>query len=209
MSSNVSASPRTAQTAITRMSSSRCSTFHAQRGSSMVSNAVIRASSMASPSVGKGRALAGQPARIEAPDFMRSPWPGTATLEELVATAKLRWRVERDFAELKQEIGLGHFEGRGWRGFHHHASLCIAAYAFLAAERCRFPPGWRPELEAPERPADYRPRGSSRAPGAAQPGLDRDLAPAPRGGAAAPPAALPLLPAELRAATRVQQFMTR
>src|SRR3954454_3380182 len=66
--------------------------------------------------------------------------PGTATLEELVATAKLRWRVERDFAELKQEIGLGHFEGRGWRGFHHHASLCIAAYAFLAAERCRFPP---------------------------------------------------------------------
>src|SRR3954453_1960262 len=75
MSSNVSASPRTAQTAITRMSSSRCSTFHAQRGSSMVSNAVIRASSMASPSVGKGRALAGQPARIEAPDFMRSPSP--------------------------------------------------------------------------------------------------------------------------------------
>src|SRR4051794_40613126 len=142
--------------------------------------------------------------------YWLSTLPEAATLEELVATAKLRWRIERDFEELKQEIGLGHFEGRGWRGFHHHASLCIAAYAFLVAERCRpSPPGWRPEPEAPERPADYRPRGSSRAPGAAQPGLDRDLAPAPRGRADAPPAALPLLPAELRATTRVQQFMTR
>ena len=94
--------------------------------------------------------------------------PGTATLEELVAIAKLRWRIERDFEELKQELGLGHFEGRGWRGFHHHASLCIAAYGFLVAERCRFsPPGWRPEPEVPERPADYRPRGSSGAPRAA------------------------------------------
>ena len=72
--------------------------------------------------------------------YWLSTLPGTATLEELVATAKLRWRVERDFEELKQELGLGHFEGRGWRGFHHHASLCIAAYAFLVAERCRFSP---------------------------------------------------------------------
>src|SRR4051794_17584437 len=83
--------------------------------------------------------------------YWLSTLPGAATLEELVATAKLRWRVERDFEELKQELGLGHFEGRGWRGFHHHAALCIAAYGFLAAERCRFsPPGWRPEPEAPE-----------------------------------------------------------
>src|SRR5206468_10617901 len=103
--------------------------------------------------------------------YWLSTLPEAATLEELVATAKLRWRVERDFEELKQELGLGHFEGRGWRGFHHHASLCIAAYGFLVAERCRFsPPGWRPEPEAPERPAGYRPRGSSRAPRAAQPG---------------------------------------
>src|SRR3954465_8738125 len=64
--------------------------------------------------------------------------PEAATLEGLVATAKLRWRIERDFEELKQERGLGHFEGRGWRGFHHHASLCVAAYGFLMAERCRF-----------------------------------------------------------------------
>ena len=142
--------------------------------------------------------------------YWLSTLPEAATLEELVATAKLRWRIERDFEELKQELGLGHFEGRGWRGFHHHASLCIAAYAFLVAERCRFSPqGWRPRLAAPERPAGYRPRNSPRAPRAAQPGLDRDLAPAPRGRADAPPAALPLLHAELRATARGQWFMTR
>src|SRR5207247_9310031 len=49
--------------------------------------------------------------------------------------AKLRWRIERDYQELKQELGLGHFEGRGWHGFHHHATLCIAAYGFLISER--------------------------------------------------------------------------
>jgi SRSO17 transposase len=142
--------------------------------------------------------------------YWLSTLPETATLEELVATARLRWRVERDFEELKQELGLGHFEGRGWRGFHHHASLCIAAYALLVAERCRFPPpGWRPRLAAPERPADYRPRNSSRAPRAAQPGVDRHLAPAPRGRADAPAAAMPLLPAALRAAAHAPQLMTR
>ena len=84
--------------------------------------------------------------------YWLSTLPEASTLEELVAAAKLRWRVERDYEELKQELGLGHFEGRGWRGFHHHASLCIAAYAFLAAERCRFsPPGWRPRPGTPER----------------------------------------------------------
>ena len=61
-------------------------------------------------------------------------------LTVLVAKAKLRWRVERDYQELKDEIGLDHYEGRGWRGFHHHASLCIATYAFLVAERTRLSP---------------------------------------------------------------------
>jgi SRSO17 transposase len=141
--------------------------------------------------------------------YWLSTLPETATLEELVATARLRWRIERDFEELKQELGLGHFEGRGWRGFHHHASLCIAAYGFLVAERCRFsPPGWRPRLAAPEPPAGHRPRGSSRAPRAAQSRVDRHLAPAPRGRADAPPAAMPLLPAGLRAATHIHQLMT-
>jgi SRSO17 transposase len=141
--------------------------------------------------------------------YWLSTLPEATSLEDLVATAKLRWRIERDFEELKQELGLGHFEGRGWRGFHHHASLCVAAYGFLVAERCRFsPPGWRPEPEARERPAGYRPRGSSRAPGAAQPALDRDLAPAPRGGAAAPAAPMPLLPAGPRATAHARQLMT-
>jgi hypothetical protein len=54
--------------------------------------------------------------------------------------AKHRWIVERDSLELKQELGLGHFEGRSWRGFHHHATLSIAAYGFLVAERSLFPP---------------------------------------------------------------------
>jgi len=61
-------------------------------------------------------------------------------LRKLVAITKLRWRIERDYEELKQELGLGHFEGRNWRGFHHHATLSIAAYGFLVLERCLFPP---------------------------------------------------------------------
>ena len=60
--------------------------------------------------------------------------------QKLVSSIKLRWRIERDYQELKDEIGLGHFEGRGWRGFHHHATMCIAAYAFLVAERGTFSP---------------------------------------------------------------------
>jgi SRSO17 transposase len=65
--------------------------------------------------------------------------PAEATLDELVATAALRRHIERDYRELKRELGLGHFEGRGWRGLHHHASLCLAAYGFLVRERCLFP----------------------------------------------------------------------
>jgi SRSO17 transposase len=63
--------------------------------------------------------------------------PSEATLEQLVFVTKMRWRIERDYQELKQGFGLTHHEGRGWRGFHHHATLCIAAYAFLVTERLR------------------------------------------------------------------------
>jgi SRSO17 transposase len=95
--------------------------------------------------------------------YWLSTLPAATGIEELVATAKARWRIERDFRELEQEIGLGHFEGRGWRGFHHHASLCIAAYGLLVAERCRFPPARRfdrDRLPAPALPAGFRPRGA-------------------------------------------------
>jgi SRSO17 transposase len=99
-----------------------------------------------------------------------STLPPKAKLKDLVKIAKHRWVIERDYEELKQELGLGHYEGRGWRGFHHHATLCIAAYGFLVAERNRFSPSARVgnlRLSAPEPPPDFRPRGSPGAPRAA------------------------------------------
>ena len=84
-------------------------------------------------------------------------------LKQLVRMAKHRWIIERDYEELKQELGLGHYEGRGWRGFHHHATLCMAAYGFLVTERNRFSPSARIGnlgLPAPQLPPDFRPRGS-------------------------------------------------
>ena len=95
--------------------------------------------------------------------YWLSNQPASLPLRKLVALAKQRWIIERDYQELKQELGLGHFEGRGWRGFHHHATLCIAAYGFLVAERSRFSPAARagyPGLSAPELPPDFQPRGS-------------------------------------------------
>src|SRR5246500_3706184 len=62
------------------------------------------------------------------------------SFSRLAGIAKMRWRVERDYQELKQEVGLGHYEGRGWPGFHHHGTLCIAVYGFLAPNGGRSPP---------------------------------------------------------------------
>jgi SRSO17 transposase len=72
--------------------------------------------------------------------YWLSTLPADISFEELVDRTKLRWRIERDYQDLKQEVGLGHYEGRGWRGLHHHITLCIAAYGFLIAERAIFPP---------------------------------------------------------------------
>jgi SRSO17 transposase len=92
--------------------------------------------------------------------FLVSP-PRSAPLRTLVALVKLRWRIERDYEELKGETGLGHYEGRSWRGFHHHGALCIAAYCFLIAERARLsPPRDRAFLGAAALPEGFRPRGS-------------------------------------------------
>ncbi|HEY2683931.1 MAG TPA: IS701 family transposase [Steroidobacteraceae bacterium] len=96
--------------------------------------------------------------------YWLSTLPETVSFQQLVDFAKLRWRIERDYQELKQEVGLGHYEGRGWRGFHHHATLCIAAYGFLVAEQATIPPSALHSavpLQAPRLPDDYRPRGSS------------------------------------------------
>jgi SRSO17 transposase len=79
--------------------------------------------------------------------------PMDIAFDRLVDLAKLRWRIERDYQELKQELGLGDYEGRGWRGFHHHATLCIAAYGFLIAERGALPPQDQP---SPRRSRDLQ-----------------------------------------------------
>jgi SRSO17 transposase len=96
--------------------------------------------------------------------YWLSTLPEDMALADLVDQAKLRWRIERDYQELKQEIGLGHYEGRGWRGFHHHATLSIAAYGFLVSERSLIPPS-EPRsaalLKAPRLPKGYRPRGAA------------------------------------------------
>lgn len=72
--------------------------------------------------------------------YWLSTVPEDVELAELIALAKLRWRIERDYQELKDELSLDHFEGRSWQGFHHHGVLCIAACCFLAAERGRLSP---------------------------------------------------------------------
>jgi SRSO17 transposase len=72
--------------------------------------------------------------------FYLSSLPPKTALRTLVRLAKLRWRIERDYQELKGELGLDHFEGRTWNGFHHHVALCAAAHAFLALRRALFPP---------------------------------------------------------------------
>ncbi len=95
--------------------------------------------------------------------FWLSTLAETMHLGRMVDITMMRWRIERDYHELKQEVGLGHFEGRGWRGFHHHATMCIAAYGFLVSERGDFPPcGSRSGniFEEFAIPQGYRPRGS-------------------------------------------------
>jgi SRSO17 transposase len=69
--------------------------------------------------------------------YWLSTLPQSTSFKSLVASAMGRWMIERDYQELKSELGLSHYEGRNWRGFHHHATLCIAAYGFLMLERLR------------------------------------------------------------------------
>ena len=97
------------------------------------------------------------------------------SFRDLVDIVKMRWRIERDYHDLKQEAGLGHYEGRGWTGFHHHGTLSIAAYGFLISERETIPPSaprasaW---LEKPALPSGYRPRGAPDQASAPRPQLD-------------------------------------
>ena len=102
------------------------------------------------------------------------------SFRDLVDLVKMRWRIERDYQDLKQEIGLGHYEGRGWQGFHHHGTLSIAAYGFLVSERETIPPS-TPRFEKPAVPSGYRPRGAADPARTPRPKLDRhDPTPAGR-----------------------------
>lgn len=126
--------------------------------------------------------------------FWLSTLAADVSLEEIVKMAKMRWRIERDYQELKQEFGLGHFEGRGWRGFHHHATLCIAAYGFLMATRLKGGGSQKnshglPTVSLPE---NYQPRGS-RATTTACAQLDPDSSVTHCQGHRATPATMPML----------------
>lgn len=145
--------------------------------------------------------------------YWLSTLPEQSSLNELVSVAHLRWRIERDYQELKQELGLGHYEGRGWRGFHHHASLTIAAYGFLLAEQLttRAAQGSKKnsirsfiQRQMPALPADYIPRGSpARAKTRAR--LDHHAAPSDQRPARESHATLPVL----RSAKRKSSLMTQ
>ena len=152
---------------------------------------------------------------IEWPEGHREPmkyWlstlPEDVALQRMVLEAKMRWRIERDYQDLKQELGLGHYEGRGWRGFHHHASLSIAAYGFLMAQQLRHPEGAGKKNaargEEPALPTHYKPRGSP-AHAAPRPIVHHDFAAAYRRSLAQDATPLPVLPARKRKASLVTQ----
>ena len=138
--------------------------------------------------VGKARLLPEQWLLIQWPvgqaepeKYYLSTLAETTALNDLVCAAHMRWRIERDYQDLKQDLGLGHYEGRGWRGFHHHASLSIAAYGFLMAQRLKAgsdASGKKNfiERQASALPKDYVPRGSP-ARAASRGKLDHNAAP--------------------------------
>jgi SRSO17 transposase len=126
--------------------------------------------------------------------YWLSTLPEDIPVNVLVDTAKLRWRIERDYEELKSELGLAHFEGRGWRGFHHHATLCIAAYGFLIRERAAIPPSGPRRRETSRISSRPRPRGAADPTRAAHRKLDRDNPKTAHGRAGSYPHALSVLP---------------
>ena len=69
--------------------------------------------------------------------FVLSTLPKTTSVKELVRTIKNRWRVERSYQDLKGQLGLDHYEGRSFIGWHHHVTVALACYAFLVAECAR------------------------------------------------------------------------
>lgn len=144
--------------------------------------------------------------------YWLSTLPHDIAFKRLVDLAKLRWRIKRDYQQLKQELGLGHYEGRGWRGFHHHATLCIAAYGFLISERETIPPSGpcaASSFQKPAVPGGYQPRGAADPARAAHPELDRHPAPAPDRRARQAPRSMPMLQRAAKADEPSSSFMTQ
>jgi SRSO17 transposase len=144
--------------------------------------------------------------------YWLSTLPATIGFAAMVRMAKLRWRIERDYQELKQEVGLGHFEGRSWRGFHHHATLCIAAYGFLISQRLAIPPSGA--RYAVSRQATAVPRGSRSSRSAvtnrtSHPRLDRHDAPQPQRRDSSPPATMSVLRSPAQSKKPSPKFMTQ
>ncbi|MGW0032243.1 IS701 family transposase [Streptomyces sp. NPDC003314] len=80
--------------------------------------------------------LVEQPEDADGPTgYWMTNLPATTPVTDLVRWAKMRWRIEHDYRELKHGLGLDHFEGRTWRGWHHHVTLVTAAQAFLTLRR--------------------------------------------------------------------------
>lgn len=107
-------------------------------------------------------------AETEPTKYWLATLPESIAVKEQIRLIKLRWRVERDYQKLKQELGLGHHDGRNWRGVHRHATLSIAACGSLMKARltgrAKTNPAIRPDeplLPLPPRPTNFIPRGSS------------------------------------------------
>lgn len=146
---------------------------------------------------------------VEPTKYWLSTLPADISFRRLVDLAKLRWRIERDYHDLKQEVGLGHYEGRGWRGFHHHATLCIAAYGFLISETETIPPSAGTIFQAPALPEDYRPRGAATQNSAAHSKFDRNHAPTPDCRTDCDTGTMSMLCETNNAALSAQQLMTQ
>jgi SRSO17 transposase len=144
--------------------------------------------------------------------YWLSTLPEDIPFADMVDLTKLRWRIERDYQELKQEVGLGHYEGRGWRGFHHHATLCIAAYGFLISERETIPPSGpcvAPSFQKPAVPDGYRPRGAADPARTAHPQLDRDPQATSHHRPRQEPPAMSMLPGKAQHMYHPTAFMTQ
>lgn len=151
----------------------------------------------------------GPEGETEPTKYSPSTLPEDVSIEVLVDTAKMRWRIERDYEELKSELGLAHFEGRSWRGFHHHATLCIAAYGFLIRQRADFSPSatgksGKPRLSLYPRP--IKPAGQART---ARPKLHSDVKENPDRRPGQNPDPMPVLPDHAGQTAKSEHFVTQ